>query len=149
MTLEVIFDNDFDVSESLVLALKNASDLTLQEEKKRDSVVNLKIVGNAEMQRLNNEFRNKDRATNVLSFTNDDLSKDVTKNICDIAISYDFVKQEAKDHGKSFSDHVIHMLVHGIYHILGYDHEDDISAEVMESKEIYILDKLKISNPYN
>jgi probable rRNA maturation factor len=131
------------------LALKNAADLTLQEEKKRDSVVNLKIVGNAEMQQLNKEFRNKDRATNVLSFTNDDLSKDVTKNIGDIAISYDFVKQEAKDHGKSFSDHVIHMLVHGIYHILGYDHEDDISAEVMESKEIYILDKLKISNPYN
>ena len=149
MTLEVIFDNDFDVSESLVLALKNAADLTLQEEKKRDSVVNLKILGNAEMQKLNKEFRNKDRATNVLSFTNDDLSKDVTKNIGDIAISYDFVKQEAKDHGKSFSDHVIHMLVHGIYHILGYDHEDDISAEVMESKEIYILDKLKISNPYN
>ena len=149
MTLEVIFDNDFDVSESLVLAMKNAADLTLQEEKKRDSVVNLKIVGNAEMQQLNKEFRNKDRATNVLSFTNDDLSKDVTKNIGDIAISYDFVKQEAKDHGKSFSDHVIHMLVHGIYHILGYDHEDDISAEVMESKEIYILDKLKISNPYN
>lgn len=149
MTLEVIFDNDFDVSESLVLALKNAADLTLQEEKKRDSVVNLKIVGNAEMQQLNKEFRNKDRATNVLSFTNDDLSKDVTKNIGDIAISYDFVKQEAKDHGKSFSDHVIHMLVHGIYHILGYDHEDDISAEVMESKEIYILDKLKIRNPYN
>jgi probable rRNA maturation factor len=149
MTLEVIFNNDFDVSESLVLALKNAADLTLQEEKKRDSVVNLKIVGNAEMQQLNKEFRNKDRATNVLSFTNDDLSKDVTKNIGDIAISYDFVKQEAKDHGKSFSDHVIHMLVHGIYHILGYDHEDDISAEVMESKEIYILDKLKISNPYN
>ena len=149
MTLEVIFDNDFDVSESLVLALKNAADLTLQEEKKRDSVVNLKIVGNAEMQQLNKVFRNKDRATNVLSFTNDDLSKDVTKNIGDIAISYDFVKQEAKDHGKSFSDHVIHMLVHGIYHILGYDHEDDISAEVMESKEIYILDKLKISNPYN
>ena len=149
MTLEVIFDNDFDVSESLVLALKNAADLTLQEEKKRDSVVNLKIVGNAEMQQLNKEFRNKDRATNVLSFTNDDLSKDVTKNIGDIAISFDFVKQEARDHGKSFSDHVIHMLVHGIYHILGYDHEDDISAEVMESKEIYILDKLKISNPYN
>ena len=149
MTLEVIFDNDFDVSESLVLALKNAADLTLQEEKKRDSVVNLKIVGNAEMQKLNKEFRNKDRTTNVLSFTNDDLSKDVTKNIGDIAISYDFVKQEAKDNGKSFSDHVIHMLVHGIYHILGYDHEDDISAEVMESKEIYILDKLKISNPYN
>ena len=149
MTLEVIFDNDFDVSESLVLALKNAADLTLQEEKKCDSVVNLKIVGNAEMQQLNKEFRNKDRATNVLSFTNDDLSKDVTKNIGDIAISYDFVKQEAKDHGKSFSDHVIHMLVHGIYHILGYDHEDDISAEVMESKEIYILDKLKINNPYN
>ena len=149
MTLEVIFDNDFDVSENLVLALKNAADLTLQEEKKRDSVVNLKIVGNAEMQQLNKEFRNKDRATNVLSFTNDDLSKDVTNNIGDIAISYDFVKQEAKDNGKSFSDHVIHMLVHGIYHILGYDHEDDISAEVMESKEIYILDKLKISNPYN
>ena len=149
MTLEVIFDNDFDVSESLVLALKNAADLTLQEEKKRDSVVNLKIVGNAEMQQLNKEFRNKDRATNVLSFTNDDLSKDVTKNIGDIAISYDFVKQEAKDNGKSFSDHVIHMLIHGIYHILGFDHKDDLMAGEMENKEIILLKKLNINNPYN
>ena len=148
MTLEVIFDNDFDVSENLVLALKNAADLTLQEEKKRDSVVNLKIVGNAEMQKLNKEFRNKDRTTNVLSFTNDDLSKDVTKNIGDIAISFDFVKQEARDHGKSFSDHVIHMLVHGIYHILGYDHENDEMALIMEKKEINILNKININNPY-
>ena len=149
MALEVLVDNKFNISKDLILSLKNAANLTLSEESIDESVVNLKIIDNFEMQELNKEFRNKDKTTNVLSFTNNDLSKEITKNIGDIAISYEFVLDEAKEHGKSFSDHIIHMLVHGIYHILGYDHEDDASAEIMESKEIQILAKLKINNPYN
>ena len=149
MALEVLVDNKFNISKDLILSLKNAANLILSEESIDESVVNLKIIDNFEMQELNKEFRNKDKTTNVLSFTNNDLSKEITKNIGDIAISYEFVSDEAKENGKSFSDHIIHMLVHGIYHILGYDHEDDASAEIMESKEIKILAKLKINNPYN
>ncbi len=85
----------------------------------------------------------------MLSFVNDDISIEKTNNIGDIAISYDFVLQEAKEEHKNFEDHLIHMLAHGVYHILGYDHEDDAMANTMESKEISILEKLHIKNPYN
>tara|TARA_B100000767_G_C19762273_1_gene535767 strand:+ start:1809 stop:2258 length:450 start_codon:yes stop_codon:yes gene_type:complete len=149
MTLDVFIDDEFPIPEDLITILKAAADLTLNEESASNSIVNLRILGDSEMQQLNKEFRNKDKTTNVLSFTNNDISKEVTKNIGDIAISYDYVLCEAKENGKSFSDHIIHMLVHGIYHILGYDHEDDASAKIMESKEIDILAQLNINNPYN
>ena len=149
MTLDVFIDDEFTIPEDLITILKAAADLTLNEESASNSIVNLRILGDSEMQQLNKEFRNKDKTTNVLSFTNNDISKEVTKNIGDIAISYDYVLCEAKENRKSFSDHIIHMLVHGIYHILGYDHEDDASAKIMESKEIDILAQLNINNPYN
>ena len=101
-----------------------------------------------EMKKLNHQFRNKNNTTNVLSFQNDDISLMQTKNIGDIAISLEYVKREAKEEGKFFEDHMIHMLAHGVYHILGYDHENDEMAATMESKEINILNKININNPY-
>ena len=97
---------------------------------------------------LNKQFRKKESTTNVLSFTNQDISKSITGNLGDIAINYDFIKKESKEQGKTFDDHIIHMLIHGIYHILGFDHENDKMATVMEEKEIALLNKLNISNPY-
>jgi len=66
----------------------------------------------------------------------------------DIAISFEFVEQESKEQNKKFNDHVIHMFIHGIYHILGFDHENDSMADAMEEKEILLLEKLQIKNPY-
>ncbi len=57
-------------------------------------------------------------------------------------------KEEAKKEGKTFDDHIIHMLAHGVYHILGYDHENNENAMIMENKEIQTLKKINISNPY-
>ena len=100
------------------------------------------------MKDLNNKFRNKDSSTNVLSFTNEDISKEMTGNIGDIAINYEYVQRESKEYNKSFDSHMIHMLIHGIYHILGFNHENDETADIMENKEIILLEKLNINNPY-
>ena len=97
---------------------------------------------------LNKQFRKKESSTNVLSFTNQDISKSITGNLGDIAINYDFIKKESKEQGKTFDDNIIHMLIHGIYHILGFDHENDKMASIMEEKEITLLNKLNIRNPY-
>ena len=86
---------------------------------------------------------------NFLSFSNEDVSKQITNNLGDIAISYEYVECEAKEQDKKFDDHVVHMFIHGIYHILGFDHKDDIMADEMENKEIILLKKLNINNPYN
>mgnify|MGYP003323120855 CR=1 FL=1 len=106
-----------------------------------------KFISSQETKR--DKFRNKDKTTNVLSFTNDDISLKQTNNIGDIAISVEYVLNESEDIGKNFDEHMIHMLAHGIYHILGHDHQVDSMAEVMESKEISTLKKLNINNPYH
>ncbi|MDA7786343.1 rRNA maturation RNase YbeY [Gammaproteobacteria bacterium] len=120
----------------------------LNKEGSKLSSVNLKIVTNKEIAELNKIFRGKDSPTNVLSFTNDDISKNVTNSLGDIAISYEFVEVEAVKQGKNISDHLMHMLAHGLYHILGYNHENEAEASIMEEKEILILDEQKIKNPY-
>ena len=100
------------------------------------------------MEDLNKKYRNKDASTNVLSFTNKDISKMFTNELGDIAISYEYVIEESAALNKEYDDHIIHMLIHGIYHILGFDHENDNMAKTMEDKEIALLSKLKITNPY-
>ena len=110
--------------------------------------VNLKILNDSEIKDLNRKFRNKDKPTNVLSFTNEDISKQLTNNLGDIAISYEYVERESKEQNKKFDNHFIHMFIHGIYHILGFDHENDSMADDMEDKETLLLKKLNIKNPY-
>ena len=120
----------------------------LEKECIKPSSVNLKIVTNNEIAKLNKIFRGKDAPTNVLSFTNNDVSKPLTNSLGDIAISYEFVNKEAGELRKSKYDHLMHMLAHGLYHILGYDHDNETDAAIMEEKEILILREYKIDNPY-
>tara|TARA_X000001036_G_scaffold152979_1_gene145265 strand:- start:2347 stop:2796 length:450 start_codon:yes stop_codon:yes gene_type:complete len=139
----------YSVSNSLNTKLKSVFKTICIEENLSEISINLRIINDKEMTELNRKFRNKDSSTNVLSFTNEDISKTITGNLGDIAINYDYLERESKEQSKSFDDHMIHMLVHGIYHILGFDHKNDEIAKVMERKEITLLNKFKIENPYN
>lgn len=109
----------------------------------KDSEVSIILTDDAEIHQLNLQYRGIDKATNVLSF---ELGDDVL--LGDIYISLDTVKREAKAAKISVEDHVAHMVVHGMLHLTGYDHITDDEATVMEFKEIKILKKLGIKNPY-
>ena len=148
MSLYISYSTNFPISDSLEEKLNKALSYIFKEEGITDSSINLKILTDEDIKELNKKFRNKNTTTNVLSFSNEDVSKSITGNLGDIAISYEFVKRESKEHKKNFDDHMIHMLVHGIYHILGFDHENDEMADIMEIKEVELLEKLDIKNPY-
>ena len=148
MSLTILNHKSFEVDKALSEKLINAFNLICNEESLEKCSINLKLVDNEEITELNRIYRNKNKPTNVLSFTNEDISKSRTNELGDIAISFEFVEQESKEQNKKFNDHVIHMFIHGIYHILGFDHENDSMADAMEEKEILLLEKLQIKNPY-
>ncbi len=148
MSLIITLDKGISINNDLKDRLKNIVSLIFYDEGRVDNEINLRILDDNKMKKLNHQFRNKNNTTNVLSFPSDDISIRHTKNIGDIAISLEYVEREAKEEGKTFEDHMIHMLAHGVYHILGYDHESDEMATIMENKEINILNKININNPY-
>ena len=148
MSLTILNHKSFEVDKALSKKLINAFNLICNEESLDKCSINLKLVNNEEITELNKIYRNKNKPTNVLSFTNEDISKSRTNELGDIAISFEFVEQESKEQNKKFNDHVIHMFIHGIYHILGFDHENNSMADAMEEKEILLLEKLQIKNPY-
>ena len=105
--------------------------------------VSITLTNDAEIHALNKKYRGIDRPTNVLSF---ELGDDVL--LGDIYISLDTVLREAQQENILVSDHVAHMVVHGMLHLQGYDHIKNSDAEIMENMEINILKKLGIKNPY-
>lgn len=115
--------------------------------------VNVNIASNDEIQQINNDFRNKDKPTNIISFEfekPEGLPDDIINDFLgDIVIAPDVLKQEAAEQNKNLDDHWSHIFIHGLLHLLGFDHIEDDEAETMESLEIELLAKLKIANPYN
>ncbi len=109
----------------------------------KDSEVSIVLVDDDEIQSINNTYRGIDKPTNVLSF---ELEDDVL--LGDIYISLDTVLRQAKEEGKTFENHTAHMVVHGVFHLLGYDHITDAQAKIMEMNEVKVLKKLGIKNPY-
>jgi probable rRNA maturation factor len=124
-------------------------DATLAGAKRRKPAeLAIRIVGTREGRRLNRDYRDKDYATNVLSFQVE-LPPGVTLPLIgDLAICAPVVTREANEQGKRARDHWAHMTVHGVLHLLGYDHLDDAEAEAMEALETRILAKLGIGDPY-
>jgi len=109
-----------------------------------DSEITLRIVDEPEGRELNNAYRQKDYATNVLTFP---LAEEPFI-VADILICAPVVAKEAKEQGKSLEAHFAHLTIHGVLHAHGYDHEVAAQAELMESVETQILTKLGYSDPY-
>lgn len=112
----------------------------------------IRIVGAAESRTLNRTWRGKDKPTNVLSFpaqahTPPGLHMEESE-LGDLAICAPVVTREAREQDKPARSHWAHMVVHGVLHLMGYDHENDRDAAVMESRERKILAQFGITNPY-
>lgn len=108
-------------------------------------LVTLRFVNQAEGKALNQVFRKKDKATNVLTFPYDLTKKTLN---ADIIFCLPVIQQEAKEQSKAAKAHLAHLIIHGCLHAQGLDHEIEKEAEKMEAREIAILKTLGFSNPY-
>jgi probable rRNA maturation factor len=117
----------------------------------RNCMVAVLLTDDAAMRRLNAQWRDIDKPTNVLSFpAAPQLARgeDEAKPLGDIAISYETTTREAREEHKEFVHHLAHLTVHGFLHLLGYDHETDSQAETMEQLERAVLRRFGIPDPY-
>lgn len=111
--------------------------------------VSIQVVDKKASQQLNNTYRAQDKPTNVLSFALDLPAVVEEDLIGDLAICVELVIEEALQQKKLLNNHWAHLTIHGVLHLLGYDHINDEEAEEMESLEIKLLAKLDIANPYD
>lgn len=152
------------------LALSRVDDTQIQ-----NAELCVRFVDTQEGAQLNSQFRNIDKATNVLSFPADvtmesaanpaaaspiaalqiaadpiaaALQDNLPVLLGDLVVCGPVVAAEAVEQGKALTDHAAHLVVHGVLHLLGYDHETDLEAQAMESLEISLLAELDIANPY-
>jgi probable rRNA maturation factor len=110
---------------------------------KNNLEVSLRFADDKTVHQLNKEYRGKDKPTNVLSFPQDEDGM-----LGDVVLAFETVEREAREQEKTFSDHTQHLVVHGVLHLIGHDHEEDGQAEEMEKLEIRILAALGVKNPY-
>jgi probable rRNA maturation factor len=121
---------------------------TVLQEDDQDSEIVIRLVDDQESAELNQQYRHKQGPTNILSFpfeAPDGLDTDL---LGDLVICAPLIALEALQQNKQLFDHWAHITIHGVLHLLGYDHIDDAEAEEMEALEIKILSRLNINNPY-
>jgi probable rRNA maturation factor len=109
--------------------------------------ITIVLTGDEEMRNLNRTWRGKDAATNVLSFPADDGMREPGP-LGDVMLAYETTLKEARQQNIALQDHVSHLVVHGVLHLLGFDHAKDEAAELMENLERTALASLGIADPY-
>ncbi len=129
-----------------VAALRRWARAALSSPAVRSAAVTVRIVGAAEARRLNREFRGRDYATNVLSFT---YSRDGGRLFGDLVLCAPVVRREAAAQHKPVAAHYAHLIVHGMLHLQGYDHEQQRAALQMERRERRVLAALGFGDPYS
>ncbi len=110
--------------------------------------ISIRVVDEAESQRFNFQYRQKNSATNILSFPADLIGYLDVPLVGDLLVCAPVLEQEAIMQNKMLEHHWAHILIHGTLHLLGYDHVEEAQAEIMENLEIQILDSFGIQNPY-
>lgn len=162
MAIEIIIEDARWEQENLTGLVQRAEQATLAYFKLNPADFEISALGgnDARLAELNASFRDKPSATNVLSWPAIDRSGDIpgarpvlpkmgdAPELGDIALGYETCQREAEAAKLVLSDHVLHLFVHGILHLLGYDHVNEQDAMVMERSEIEILSILGVANPY-
>ena len=110
----------------------------------RSALVTVRIIGNSEARALNRDFRGRNYATNVLTF----VMREKPRLEGDLALCAPVIAREARAQKKSTAAHYAHLVVHGVLHLQGYDHENDNEARVMERREIRVVTRLGFPDPY-
>ena len=148
MRLNILSNNIYDLPKKLERNLDLMADHILVDQKKDGLTVNLKFVSSKEMKKLNKDFRDKNVDTNVLSFPASDDVQKISGELGDIAMSIPYIKTESQNLNRDEEDHMMHLLAHGILHLLNFDHKENFDANIMEAQEIKYLENFKRDNPY-
>lgn len=153
ITIDItIHDQGWADKESLEKLAAEAAEATFARLDLQDTASELSLVftDDAEIRRLNAQWRNRDKATNVLSFPAFPVRAGEKPGpmLGDIILARETIEQEAGRQGKPLTHHLSHLIVHGLLHLLGYDHENDDDAEIMEALEREIVHTLAIPDPY-
>ena len=115
---------------------------------KNNILISILFSGDVKVTELNKYYRNINKPTNVLSFPSKQINTKSKIFLGDIVFSSQTIIEEAKRDNKNLEDHLIHLFIHGVLHLLGYEHETEDDAYIMESLEIKVLNNLNIDNPY-
>lgn len=142
-------DHEAVIDKALIAITANTPDIP----KDREMELSITLTNDAHIQDLNHDYRDKDKPTNVLSFPQINWSHGIPDQepvimLGDVVCALETIASEAKEQYKTLDHHFIHMLIHSVLHLFGYDHEDEQEAEEMEALEINILNKMGIKNPY-
>jgi probable rRNA maturation factor len=133
----------------VLAALTGAEKFSTPIDSKTSRELTIRLVDEVESAELNSTYRHKQGPTNVLSFSFDSPAAiDVPAYLGDLVICAPLVLTEAEQQQKSLSAHFAHLTIHGVLHLLGYDHETELEAQVMEALETTILAQLRIADPY-
>ena len=112
-------------------------------------IVDVMLTDDAEQRRLNRIWRGKDAPTNVLAFAiGDPPPRGAPLLLGDVVLAFETVAREAAEQGKPLADHLRHLVVHGVLHLLGFDHDEEDEAAAMEAREAEILTRLGVPDPY-
>ncbi|NHQ73820.1 rRNA maturation RNase YbeY [Roseovarius gahaiensis] len=165
MLTDTIIEDDRWQTADLPALAERAAQATLRHLSLDPALWEIAVLGcdDVRIATLNADFRGKPQPTNVLSWPEDDLGPDTPghppapptpeggkgpSHLGDIAIAFDTCQREAQEAGKPSTDHITHLIVHAVLHLLGYDHIRDQDATLMEETEVAILGKLGVDDPY-
>ncbi len=130
--------------------VRRAAEAAMLDNEAPPSEISVVLSDDEHIRELNKHHRGMDKPTNVLSFppARTKTPAGMPRFLGDVVLAFETVEREAAEETKPIEDHLAHLVVHGVLHLLGYDHEDEDEAETMEARERQILAKLGIPDPY-